>query len=71
MTIYGEGVTVRPSGYDPLLEQIAEFFKAGKPPVSTEETIKVYAFRSAAVESAAQGGAAISIAETIKRARSK
>ena len=63
--------TGKSSGYGPLLVEIVKFFKTGKPPVSAEETIEIYAFMSAADESAAQGGAAISIAETIKKAQSK
>ena len=30
-------LTGESSGYDPLLEEIVEFFKTGKPPVSEEE----------------------------------
>lgn len=71
--IYGsEGmVTGTSSSYAPLLVEIDKFFKTGKPPVSAEETIEIYAFMSAADESATQGGAAVSIAETIKKAQSK
>jgi predicted dehydrogenase len=70
--IYGsEGmVTGMSSGYGPLLVEIDKFFQTGKPPVSAEETIEIYAFMSAADESEAQGGASISIAETIKKAQS-
>jgi predicted dehydrogenase len=69
--IYGsEGmVTGMSSGYGPLLVEIDKFFQTGKPPVSAEETIEIYAFMSAADESEAQGGASISIAETIKKAQ--
>jgi hypothetical protein len=69
--IYGsEGmVTGQSSGYAPLLVEIDKFFQTGKPPVSAEETIEIYAFMSAADESTAQGGAAVSIAETIKKAQ--
>lgn len=71
--IYGsEGmVTGKSSGYEPLLVEIDKFFQTGKPPVSAEETIEIYAFMSAADESAAQGGTAVSIAETIKKAQGK
>lgn len=71
--IYGSKgmVTDTASGYAPLLTEIIQFFKTGKPPVSAEETIEIYAFMSAADESAAQNGAAISIPDTIKRARAK
>jgi predicted dehydrogenase len=71
--IYGsEGmVTGTSSSYRPLLVEIDKFFKTGKPPVSAEETIEIYAFMSAADESTPQGGAAVSIAEMIKKAQSK
>jgi hypothetical protein len=69
--IYGKNgmATANPSGYGPLLEQIVTFFKTGKAPVSSEETIEIFAFMSAADESKAQGGAAISIPELIAKAQ--
>lgn len=71
--IYGDKKmgTAKPAGYTPLLIEIVKFFKSGKPPVSSEETIEIYAFMSAADESEAQGGAVVSIAETIKKAQSR
>ena len=71
--IYGSAgmVTGTSSSYTPLLVEIDKFFQTGKPPVSAEETIEIYAFMSAADESAAQSGAAISIAEMIKKAQGK
>jgi predicted dehydrogenase len=71
--IYGsEGmVTGTSSSYGPLLVEIDKFFQTGKPPVPAEETIEIYAFMSAADESAAQGGTTVSIAETIKNAQSQ
>ncbi len=71
--IYGKKsmATGKSSGYAPLLVEIVKFFKTGTPPVSSEETIEIYAFMSAADESEAQGGAAISISEVIKKAQGK
>ncbi|MCA9179066.1 MAG: Gfo/Idh/MocA family oxidoreductase [Planctomycetales bacterium] len=71
--IYGtkKSMTTKASGYEPLLLEIVKFFKTGRPPVTADETIEIYAFMSAADESTAQGGAAISIAETIQKARPK
>jgi predicted dehydrogenase len=71
--IYGNKsmATANPSGYTPLLIEIVKFFKTGKPPVPSEETIEIYAFMSAADESEAQGGAAISISEMITKAEGK
>lgn len=69
--IYGKNkmLTAKSSGYNPLLQQIVQFFKTGNPPVSAEETIEIYAFMSAADESQAQGGVPVSIAELIKQTR--
>lgn len=61
----------KPASYTPLIVEIVKFFKTGKPPVTAEETIEIYAFMSAADESEAQGGAAVSIAEMIKKAQAK
>mgnify|MGYP003381628828 CR=1 FL=1 len=71
--IYGSKsmATGKSSGYAPLLVEIVKCFKTGQPPVAHEETIEIYAFMSAVDESEAQGGATISIQETIKRAESK
>ena len=56
-------------GYEPLVEQIIKFFKTGQVPVPPEETIEIFAFMSAADESKAKGGAAVSLAELIETAR--
>jgi hypothetical protein len=56
-------------GYDVLLYAIIEMFRSGKAPVSMEETIELYAFMEAADESKKLGGAAVSVQETIKKAR--
>jgi len=69
--IYGAkgSATGKSSGYAPLLKQIVQCFKTGKPPVPAEETIEIFAFMSAADESKAAGGKAISIPELIQKAR--
>ena len=56
------------SGYEPAAEQICEFFRSGKAPVSREETIEVLAFMEAADESKRLGGKPIAIREIIERA---
>ena len=58
----------RYGGYEPLIEEIIKFFKTGSIPVPAEETIEIFAFMSAADESKAKGGAAVSIKETIEKA---
>ena len=57
------------AGYPPLIDEIVKFFKTGKVPVPAEETIEIFAFMSAADESKAKNGAAVSIKELIKRAQ--
>jgi GFO/IDH/MocA oxidoreductase family protein len=56
-------------GYEPLLVEIAKFFRTGQPPVSAEETIELFAFMEAADESKRQGGAPVSIASVMEKAR--
>ena len=56
------------TGYDPLVVQIAEFFKTGKPPVSPEEVLEVYAFLAAADVSKAKGGCPVSIDDLLNEA---
>jgi hypothetical protein len=58
-------------GYEPLVVEIVKFFKTGKPPVSAEETIEIFAFMEAADESKRQGGRPVSVAEIISKARSQ
>jgi predicted dehydrogenase len=59
----------RYGGYEPLIDEIIKFFKTGKVPVTVEETTEIFAFMSAADESKAKGGAAVSIAEVIAKAK--
>ena len=56
-------------GYEPLVEEIIKFFKTENVPVPPEETIEIFAFMSAADESKARGGAAVSVAEVIEKAK--
>jgi len=42
--------------YKGLIEAVVEFFRTGKPPVSPEETVEIYAFMEAADTSKKQGG---------------
>ncbi len=70
-TAYGEsGVSpVGPyDGYQPLLVQIVEFFRTGKPPVTAEETLEIFAFMQAADESKRRNGLAFSLEEVMKTA---
>jgi predicted dehydrogenase len=55
-------------GYNPLLIEICRFFKTGKPPVSAEETLDLYAFMEAADESKRQEGRPVSIQSVLDKA---
>ena len=59
------------TGYKSLVDEIVKFFKTGNVPIPEEETIEIFAFMSAADESKAKGGAAVSIKSTIEKAKNK
>ncbi len=48
--------------YVPLIRQIMQFFKTGKPPVAPEETLEIMAFMDAAERSRQQGGVPVTLA---------
>ncbi|MDH3582993.1 MAG: Gfo/Idh/MocA family oxidoreductase [Phycisphaerae bacterium] len=56
-------------GYAPLLVEVGRFFRTGKPPVSSQETLEIYAFMEAADESKRLGGASASVKAVMERAR--
>ena len=56
-------------GYEPLLVEIAKFFKTGKPPMTVQHTLEIYAFMEAADESLRQGGRPVSIASVLEKAQ--
>ncbi len=56
-------------GYQPMLVEVAKFFRTGQPPVSAEETIEIMAFMEAADESKRRGGAPVSIDHVMSIAR--
>jgi Oxidoreductase family, NAD-binding Rossmann fold len=54
-----EIVEAKPQGagsYRPLVLEIVKFFQTGKPPVSNDETLEIFAFMDAAQRSKEQGG---------------
>jgi len=55
--------------YAPLVAEIMQFFRTGVAPVSPEETIEMFAFMEAADESKRRGGAPVTIAEVMEKAR--
>ncbi|MBN2577566.1 MAG: Gfo/Idh/MocA family oxidoreductase [Pirellulales bacterium] len=71
-TVEGEkatGSAGKYEGYPPLVVAIAKFFKTGKPPVAAEETVEIYAFMEAADESRRRGGAEVTLANVLDRAK--
>nr|MDQ3623160.1 gfo/Idh/MocA family oxidoreductase [Verrucomicrobiota bacterium] len=58
-------------GYEPLLAEIAKFFRTGKAPMSVEHTLEIYAFMEAADESLRQGGRPVSIGSVLDKARNE
>jgi hypothetical protein len=56
-------------GYQGLTQQIARFFKTGKPPIPPEETLELFAFMEAADESKRQGGRPVRLTEVLDKAR--
>jgi hypothetical protein len=58
-------------GYDPAVQAICQFFKTGKPPVSREDMIEIYAFMEAADASKKEGGKPVKLADVIERAKKK
>lgn len=65
----GTGPAGKYEGYGPLLTEICKFFKTGKPPVSAEETLEIYAFMEAADESKRQGGASVPLESVLKKSQ--
>lgn len=56
-------------GYTPLLVEIARFFQTGKPPISVEETLEIYAFMEAADQSRRRGGCPVSVQQVLQEAK--
>jgi len=70
-TVFGSKGIVqvgRVGGYDPLVVEIAKFFRTGVPPVSAKETLELVAFMEAADESKRQGGKPVTLESVFKKA---
>ena len=65
----GESTVGSYDGYRPLVEEIVEFFETGKPPITADETLEIYAFMEAADESKRQNGKAVSLSEVLEKAK--
>ena len=73
-TVFGEkGIDAihKFEGYDALLVQIAKFFQTGKPPLSPQQTLEIYAFLEGADESARLGGQPVSLRSVLEKAQRK
>ena len=57
------------TGYEPLVHEIAKFFRTGEIPVSAEETLEIFAFMQAAEESKHRGGVPVKLADVMAEAR--
>ena len=55
-------------GYEPLVDHIIHYFKTGEIPVVPSETMEIYAFMEAAVESTKQNGAWITLESMLGKA---
>lgn len=58
-------------GYEPLIVEIVRFFKTGKPPVTAEQTLEIFAFMEAADESKRQGGSPVTLDSVMQQATLK
>lgn len=70
-TVYGEKAIkiLGPyAGYNPLLNQIIQFFKTGIVPVKEEETLEILAFMEAAELSKEQNGTSVEIEDIMQKA---
>jgi predicted dehydrogenase len=65
----GSGSAGGYEGYKPMVVEICKFFKTGKPPVAEQETLEIYTFMEAADESKRRGGATVTMADVLEKAR--
>jgi len=59
------------AGYEPLVTEIARFFRTGQPPVSAAETLEIFAFMEAADESKRQNGRPVKLESVLEKARNE
>jgi len=70
-TVFGEkgiDATHKFEGYEGLLAEIARFFQTGKPPLSPEQTLEIYAFLEGADQSARRAGQPVALEEVLAKA---
>ena len=59
------------TGYEALMVEVARFFRTGKPPVTAEETLEIFAFMEAADESKRQSGGPVKLSEVLQKAHNR
>ncbi len=72
VTVFGSKATITEAAGGAYPEQMAavvEFFRTKVAPVSAEETLEIFAFMEAADESKRRGGAPVTLAEVIEKAK--
>ncbi len=72
LKVFGSKAVIEESAggaYPELMAEMVKFFQTKVPPVSAEETLEIFAFMAAADESKRRGGAPVTIAEMLERAR--
>ncbi len=67
----GEAPVGSYDGYDPLLFEIIQFARTGKPPVTEAETLEIYAFMEAADESKRQSGASVTLESVMTKGKAE
>jgi len=70
--VFGSKAVIEEKGggaYPELMAEMVRFFETKVPPVSAEETLEIFAFMAAADESKRRGGAAVTLAEMMEKAR--
>jgi predicted dehydrogenase len=73
-TVFGEKeITsfILPSGYEPLVVEIINFFRTGIAPVSAEETLEIFAFMEAADEGKRNSGIPVRLDAVMEKAKNK
>jgi hypothetical protein len=53
-------------GYESIARELGKFFKGGPPPVTSGETLEIFAVLQAAEQSKARQGAEVSVAEVLR-----
>ena len=59
------------AGYDPMLVEVIKFFKTGNVPVTSAQTLEIFAFMEAADESKRNGGKPVTLASVMETAKRK